>query len=183
MAKSEGSAELVKPAELARRLGVSRQAVSKAIKTGRIQTVSGGLVEFERALASWRGNSHPIEGLKAAGRSAPPPSVPLAEGPEDLSSSSSASSTFATSRAIREAYLARLARLDYEERVGKLLPADEVRKTAFQAARRARDLLLAVPDRLSAVLAASTDPGEVRNLLTEEIQRAVNELARQPLAG
>ena len=53
---------------------------------------------------------------------------------------------------------ARLARLKYEQQVGTLVNRDEIQVSAFNKFRTFRDLLLSVPDRLSAQLAAETDP-------------------------
>ncbi len=41
-----------------------------------------------------------------------------------------------------------MARLDYEEREGKLIDASKVRDDAFQTGRMVRDGLLAIPDRM-----------------------------------
>lgn len=49
---------------------------------------------------------------------------------------------------------------------------------AFNRARRTRDLLLAVPDRLAPILAAVADPTECHRIMTEEITRACEELSR-----
>ncbi len=69
--------------------------------------------------------------------------------------------SFAQSRAVREAYEARLAKLTWEERIKKLINADEVRVSAYNFSRMIRDRILNVPDRVvGAVLA------EVRAALT-----------------
>ena len=80
------------------------------------------------------------------------------------------------SRAVRETYLARLAKIEFEERSGKLLSRDEVTVTAFTVARTVRDNLLNIPDRVAAMLAAETDPGRVHQILSEEIRKALIEL-------
>src|SRR5207249_1474334 len=66
-------------------------------------------------------------------------------------------SSYAASRAAREAYLARLAKLEFEQRSGKLVDADEVRAQVFGLGRRLRDTLMGLPDRLAPVLAGQTD--------------------------
>ena len=65
---------------------------------------------------------------------------------------------YSKARAVRESYLARLAKIDFEERTEKLVSADEVRVAAFNRFRQFRDGMLNIPDRLAAVLAAETDP-------------------------
>jgi hypothetical protein len=85
--------------------------------------------------------------------------------------------SYATSRAIREAYTARLAKITYEERSKLLIDASRVQAEAFRRSRGARDALLAVPGRLSAILAAETDPAVVEARLNEELRIVLEVLA------
>jgi hypothetical protein len=84
--------------------------------------------------------------------------------------------SYAGSRAAREGYNARLARLEFEQKSGKLVDADGVRAHLFAIGRRARETMLGVADRLAPVLAGISDPAEIHRLLTEEITRALAEL-------
>ena len=91
-------------------------------------------------------------------------------------------SSYAGSRAVREGYAARLAKLDFEERSGKLVDADEVRAQLFALGRRARDRLLGIPDRLAPILAGQTDQAVIHRLLTEELERGLADLSTaQPI--
>ena len=54
--------------------------------------------------------------------------------------------------------MARLAKIDFEERSAKLVSADEVKVAAFNRFRQFRDGMLNIPDRLAAVLAAEIRP-------------------------
>lgn len=87
--------------------------------------------------------------------------------------------SLAQSRAIREAYLARQAKLDYEKSVGKVIDADQVKVQAFKSARAARDALLTLPDRLAPILASCTDVQEVHRLLLEDIERTCKKIAEE----
>jgi hypothetical protein len=91
----------------------------------------------------------------------------------------SASASLAGSRAAIAAYDARLKRLDLEERIGRLISADQMRVELFRANRMVRDALLAVPDRVASVLAAEKSPNRVRELLTKEITIALRNLSEQ----
>jgi len=129
--------------------GVSHTAVEKAVKQGRIRTVDGK-IDVEQADREWNRNSSPVNKPEPAPRTAAS-TEPLVTGP-----------SFAQSRAVREAYEARLAKLTWEERIKKLINADEVRASAYNFSRMIRDRILNVPDRVvGAVLA------EVRAALTE----------------
>ena len=87
--------------------------------------------------------------------------------------------SLAQSRAIREAYLARQAKLDYEKSVGKVIDADQVKVQAFKSARSAREALLTLPDRLAPILASCTDVQEVHRLLLEDIERTCKKIAEE----
>jgi len=87
-------------------------------------------------------------------------------------------SEFAKAKEMHELAKAALRRLEYEEKAGKLVRADEVETAAFNRARAVRDAMLNIPDRIAAVLAAERDPGRIRNILTQEIKQALEELSR-----
>ena len=53
--------------------------------------------------------------------------------------------SYAQSRAIREAYQARLAKLDFEERSGKLVDADEVKIRWFKLITAAKTRIMGIP--------------------------------------
>jgi hypothetical protein len=112
--------------------------------------------------------AHPLE--------RPPDEEP--EAPVLTPQPTSAGRGYAQARAARETYEAKLAKAKYEQLMEQLVGADEVKVAAFNRARRTRDLLLALPDRLSAVLAAESDADEIHRILSEEITRCCEELSR-----
>jgi hypothetical protein len=59
---------------------------------------------------------------------------------------------------------------------GDLLPRAEVSTAAYECARRARDIMLALRDRLSPILASETDVDVIRGLLGKEILQACSEI-------
>lgn len=84
---------------------------------------------------------------------------------------------YAESRALREVYQARLAKLDYEERSGKLVVVDQVKVEAFKTHRRIRDALLNIPDRCAPHLASLADPIDCHAYLLEEIVAVLKQLS------
>lgn len=86
---------------------------------------------------------------------------------------------FSDAKDQREHYQAQMARLDYEERCGKLMSADDVRSTVAGAAAGLRARLEQLPDSLAPQLAATADENRVRALLASEIEAALSELAHQ----
>ncbi len=84
--------------------------------------------------------------------------------------------SYSQSRAVREAYLAKTARVRYELLVGSVVRADEVRSQAFNVHRIVRDALLNVPHRVAAELAATTSVHLVHQILIRELTAALAEL-------
>jgi hypothetical protein len=168
----------------ARHRGVSLRAVQKAIQSGRISLRDDGRLDADLADASWSRNTapRPLPASKSARvlsphqsvhhhSDAPRTDVPRRE-PSDPPRLESGIE-FQKARAIRESYQARLTKLDYEERSGKLVSKDEIQVVSFNLYRQFRDGMLNIPDRLAAVLAAESDSGRVHELLATEIRKAL----------
>jgi hypothetical protein len=156
---------LVSLRQYAKHRGVSHTAVEKAVKQGRIKLTPEGKIDVEAADRDWSRNSSPVN---APNRT--PRNLPSADGP-------TSGPSYAQSRAVRELYLARLAKIEFEERASKLISRDEVTVAAFTKARTVRDSLLNLPDRLAAMLAAEGDPAQVHQILADEIRKALLELS------
>jgi len=98
-------------------------------------------------------------------------------GAEETQSEVHTATGYARARAARELYLAQLAKIELDRQRGVLIRADEVRLGAFNMARKARDQLIALPERIAAVLAATEDAAQVQRLLEEEIETICQEIA------
>lgn len=169
--------------------GVSHTAVAKAIKAGRISKEPDGSIDPAKADAQWARNTLPSQSLNtgaaqpAAKVATPPVSTPVATGSSrelspPMETGRISAPDYQTSRAIREAFAARLAKLEYEERTGKLISSDEVEMRTFNLARRLRDRMQTLPRRLAAALAAEQDPRVIEQRLDDEIRQALEELSR-----
>ena len=185
----------------ARHRGVSLRAVQKAIQAGRIEKSPAGKIDVQIADTQWDTRTAPRpliakqsgppqnpQKQKAApaddqGRHSPEPNrttngvadsrMDLTRG--DLPGASGAD--YSRARAVRENYLARMSKLDFEERSGKLISRDEIQVAAFNKFRTFRDGMLNLPDRLAAVLAAEADSAKVHEILATEIRKALLEFA------
>ena len=176
----------------ARHRGVSHTAVRKALASGRITASPDGTIDPEAADRHWASATDPskprnsVTGVPRKRRAPGAPSDPLgAPGLEDGlvppdGGAPRLVSSYAASRAAREAYLARLAKLEFEERSGKLVDADEVRAQIFGLGRRLRDTLMGLPDRLAPVLAGQADQAVIHQLLTQELMTSLAELSAAP---
>jgi hypothetical protein len=183
------SDQLISLREYARRRGVSHSSVRRAVRSGRITTINGK-IDPARADIEWAENTdltkprNSVTGVPKMVRDPVGPAEPMdLEGhaeidPSPVPSGPGSARTFAKARTAREGYEARIAKVKYERLTGQLISADEVRVAAFNRARRTRDLLLALPDRLAPVLSATKTSEECHRILTEELTRICEELTR-----
>lgn len=81
------------------------------------------------------------------------------------------------SKAVKAAYEAKLAELEFKKQIGSRVPIEDVKKEAFALGRAIRDNIMSIPDRVAPKLAATTDTREVHRLLTEELRIALRVLA------
>ena len=139
--------------------------VQKAIHTKRITTLPDGKIDPAVADGEWERNTRTYA-----------PAV-TSRPQDDDEGGGFGANQYTKARAVREHYQARLAKLDYEERTGKLVSKDEVQIAAFNKFRQFRDHLLNIPDRLSALLAAESEAAAVYEVLSKEIRRALNDFS------
>ena len=158
-------------------------AVQRAVKSGRISSVNGK-IDPAQADREWRDNTdqskprNRITGKPKQTRVPGEPSEPMDFGGADEPPGGNGTATgYAKARAARELYQAQLAKLELDRQRGTLIRADEVRVGAFNMARKARDQLIALPERVAAILAATEDAAEIQHILEEEIERICQEIA------
>jgi hypothetical protein len=167
--------ELISQREYARRRGISNSTVHDAVKAGRISSINGK-IDPEQADREWLQNTdqskprNRITGSPKHARTPGGPSEPMDFGRAD--GGNSTASGYARARAARELYQAQLAKLDLDERNETLVRADMVRVGAFNMARKTRDQLIALGERLAATL-----PPETQRIVEEEIERLCQELS------
>ena len=172
--------ELISQREYARRRGTSHSAVQRAVNAGRVTTVDG-MINPAQADREWHENTdqskprNRITGSPKHARVTGEPPEPMDFGGAD--GGNGTASGYAKARAARELYQAQLAKLELDRQRGVLIRADEVRLGAFNMARKARDQLIALPERVAAILAATQDPAEVQRVLEEEVERICQEIA------
>jgi len=163
---------LISLAELAMLKNVSRAAVTKKIKSGKLEGAvvnhnGRKMVNKEEAFRLWdmadtRTVTTVKKELKEKIDSLPADSIP----------------DFAESKAKREFYLAELAKLDVEEKKNQLVSVDEIKKSSFAKARSIREALTNLADRLSHQLAGEDDATVIHNLLSTEHREALENLAQ-----
>jgi len=149
--------------QYAKHRGIAVKNVTKAIEEGRITAYKVGnkfVIDQEKADKEWaRNTSQP--------KTSPNSRVePESSGP-----------SYAQSRAIKEAYLARLKKLEYERELGALVDADQVRRDGYAAGKLVQSKMLAIPDRLAGQLAGMTEVAAIKRVLIDEIRYALSEVA------
>lgn len=153
--------------EYAMHRGVSAAAVTIAVNDGRcpveLDIKGRKRIDSEKADHQWVSGG--TAGQPAGTKRNPDMPEPKANG----------GSTIIQSRTVKEAYAARMAKLDYEERIGKTIDADKVKEDSFKAARIVRDNMLNIPDRLAAELAGETNQFTIHKKLTDEIKKAIQD--------
>jgi len=155
----------------ARHRGVAESAVRKAITQGRISKGKNGKINPKIADKEWGQNSDPAQ-IKAE-NAFDAPDYSQNSAPSSLSGPS-----YQQSRAIKEAYGAKLLRLQFEKESKKLISIDDVKVSAFNAARMTRDRILNIPDRVIPQLVGKTNIFEMKEILKAELIKALEELSK-----
>lgn len=193
--------------EYAAHRSVHKRAVSTALTAGRISRNANGWIDSEQADRDWAANTNPRISAANKGnttigmalrkaRQAASPGVPgpapngrprlpresspagqAVPGPAPVVEMSSEIQQLTTARAVREKYAALLAKVEYEERIGKLIDKDGVVTAAHSMHKVLRDALLAIPDRIAAQLAAETDAVLVHRQLEAEIRTTLEQVS------
>ena len=187
---------LMSQSEYAARAGVSQPRISKLVSRGIIpksalRRVDGRwLIVAELADAALLANLDPSRARKALGgpaagsagkaRETEEPPRPVSRRPEPVSDDTETDKpplTFEQARTLREGIRAELDRLKLDEARGNLVRRDDVERSAFECGRALRDAVLAVPDRVAAIVAAESDEHRVHEVIRAELMAALSGLS------
>ena len=163
---------LITMAELATLKNVSRTAVSKKVKSGKLDGAivnhnGKRLVNKEEAFRLWDLQAPPSKDtivrkkLKEEINNKTVEEIP----------------SYGESKAKREYFLAELAKLDVEQKKEQVIDVEIITKSAFAKARAIRASLENIADRLSHQLAGEDNPSVIHKILTEEHREALENLA------
>jgi hypothetical protein len=106
--------------------------------------------------------------------SAAPPATPPLPLDGESSGQQSRNATFNQARTAREVYEAKLAQLRYEQEVGKVVNAEQVRAEFGKQVIAVRDLFLRLPERLAPMLVGQSDMTIVKRTLEVEIRAVLS---------
>lgn len=166
-----GKAEFINQAEYARRRGVSREAVRKAVQDGRI-TLINGKIDPAVADIQWQQNTNPSQqrfGLSATQQDQQQ-SQPAGDGSATLYN-------MAAARAKREHFDAQLAEMKALRESAALVDAQQMVLAITSAAAQLRMALERIPDKLAGQIAAAPDQRVVHEILTTEIEQVMHAMA------
>ena len=162
----------VSPQEFASFLGVTRKAVNDAIAAGRledsVETLENGYhkLDVPKAIFEWFDNADPSkdhENYLADAR--------IKNTSEDQIPS------FLESKCKKEFYAAKILALEYEEKLGTLVPRAAMENELYEIARTLRDRLLALAETLSPRL-MGLDSAEIRVQIRSELERVLEMLSK-----
>lgn len=171
------AAVLISPAEYARRRGVAKSSVSRAILSGRITAIERDgklLLDPEVADIQWEKNTE----AKFAPPRRPAVAPPAAALPaaDDPAAPVTALYDRAAAAAKRETHEANLAAMREAKEAGALVDRERVQKAATDAGALLRTALERLPG-LAVELAPMTDPAAIQARLSAAVADALADLA------
>ena len=97
----------------------------------------------------------------------------------DRASELSSNPRYQDSKALREEYLAKTAKRDYDISIGQLMHANDVLAVVSAAVVSLRSRFESMPDILASQLVALNDESQVRTALADAIEHVLEETSRQ----
>lgn len=183
--QSTGIASLLRIREYARHAGVTAPTIVRAIREGKIKPARhdkiGPLIDPVEADRTWK-NAPRIRRQAMKMISVPDESIDGEGGDRDQAGESEATTPeaipkFFRSKTIKEHFAAKKAELDYRKAAGEVVESVVVQRQAYKLARKARDRLQSIPDRLAPILAAETNVDKIHRMIADEIADICREIA------
>lgn len=167
----------VTEAELARELGVSRQAVNKHVKAGNIEKGQDGKIDFDLACMALADRVRPSGKTVEAITTPAPAPAPLILAPQPAQATTEpadtdpeAATSYHVARTLRETEMAKLAKLDRLEKENKLTDAADAARAVWTAFRTLRDTVMPLGRRVASKAAHMTDPREIQLMVDAEVR-------------
>jgi len=166
---------IVTQAEFARLEGVAKSYVTALKTAGRLVITAEGLVDVDASRARLAQTADPskeaVAKRHAAARGKKQDDPPPQNQTEKIGSS------YQAARAVKEKYAAMQAKLDYERAVGEVINREAVQFMATDIATTFRVQMSSLPDTLAPPLAAMSNETDIRLLIADAIETALNDLS------
>lgn len=172
----------VTQAELARELGVSRQAVGDLVKRQVLVLGDDGRLPLDVALRTVRERIRPAG--KAAAAAVPAVAdKPAANKPAADAPPADPAAGFYVARAAREASEAGIAALKLRQMQRELIDREAAVQAAFTAFRMLRNSITFMPRNLAGQLVGMTDPRAIQQRIEDQIRTVLDDFQRKTLAS
>jgi len=162
--------------EYAKHRGITKQAVSKLVKNDRILLNPDGSIDVAISDTLLESAPNTVK-VKRGGRGRGGHN-PTYNTDEESIQRLQEVLDYPGARAKYTKYKAELARLEFEEEDKQLVRVQDVKHEAFECARKVRNKVLSVVDRVSGLVAAEQDEFIVRGILEKELRNALEELSQ-----
>jgi phage terminase Nu1 subunit (DNA packaging protein) len=190
MAKKPKATTQISAKDFANLKGISFKSVYNAVKSGRLTPIDPNVrgLKFDRARAEidwelYRKDKHIPKSKRGETDNGSPDKQPDLFDENSEVTRPNAKDHQLIASAKHEKFKAENERLKFEEQLGKLVDAEDVRRESFQIARITRDAMLSIPDRISAQLCGITDPVAMHATLTKELNGALDQLVKKYCAS
>lgn len=170
-------------AQLARELGVSRQAIGDLVARGVLSEDKDGLIDVELAKLALQNRVRPSAKTARALTTPPAPATPpAADAPGDASAADlpkgdATVTSYHVAKTLNETAQARMNQLKMKEMQGDLIRVAVVEAVWGASLAAAREHLLQVRARIAPLLAAETDVFKIEQLLDDEFDKALRLLS------
>jgi hypothetical protein len=163
--------------EFARRNGISAEAVSKAVKTGRLPAHDGKLDPAE-AQAAWDRSKDPARAGRKLPRSTAevPQSKPEQSAPTPFPSGFGGHS-YTEVKTRREGVRLMRDQVELKRLLGELVDATQVRREIDSMIYNAKSKLLALGHKLAPRLAVESDAAKCKEIVDDEIRQILADFA------
>ena len=171
-------------AKFAEILGVSQPCVSVYIRKGKLAGAikhrgHRTLIDLDKALAILPGNMSNINRKQPTWK--PKKELSAEEKEKTAEKAGIAGVDYNTAHTLHEQYRAALRKLEYEEKRGQLISADQVRRDADSAARLVKDKVTTWPSRIAPLIAAESDLFKCEQILKQECDQLLEEISQEVL--
>lgn len=160
-------------AEFSRKYGYSKAAVTQFDKAKKLVYVAPGIIDFEASIRLINDTSDPAR-IDVKHRHA------MKRGETEISISD-VHGSFQKARAIKEKYLAMMARLEFEKEEGLLIEKSYVEKVIFERGRQFRDGVITASRRIAPKIAGKESVKEIEELINAEMRQMLHDFAKLPL--
>lgn len=163
--------------EFALKIGVNRSRVKAAIKSGLLSESVKTQKTKNRILYKIHAINGPEEWLANRDPSKVRDQDKQKATAEMNEKGGLSTNNYQKAKAAREFFNAKLSELEYQVKAGKLVSADRVKAESFKIARRLRDSILGVPERIAAELAVMDDPRMIAIFVKEHLADSLKDLS------